>query len=100
MTRRLGSLRRSQPRDCGVRPALQSRLPSLLDVAQGMGLPASEKVWFARGTTRKSRWCEVEHRAIDWVLHCDRWCALRTLQVHTSALRNGKMNGHKSVLVI
>ena len=28
---------------------------------------AVEKVRFARGTTRKSRWCAVEHRVIDWV---------------------------------
>ena len=39
----------------------------LLDDAQGMGLRAAEKVRFARGTTRISRWCEVEHRAIEWV---------------------------------
>ena len=32
---------------------------SVLDVAQGMGLRAIEKVRFARGTTRKSRWCAV-----------------------------------------
>ena len=25
-----------------------------------------EQVRFARGTTRKSRWCAVEHREIDW----------------------------------
>jgi hypothetical protein len=35
-------------------------------VAQGMGLRAGEKVRFARGTARISRWCEVEHREIDW----------------------------------
>ena len=35
--------------------------------AQGMGLCAVEKVRFARGTARTSRWCEVEHRVIDWV---------------------------------
>src|ERR1700693_5036275 len=39
----------------------------LLDDAQGMGLRASEKVRFARGTTWTSRWCEVKHRVIDWV---------------------------------
>jgi transposase len=27
---------------------------------------AVEQVRFARGTTRKSRWCAVEHRVIDW----------------------------------
>jgi hypothetical protein len=32
-----------------------------------MGLRAAEKVRFARGTTRTSRWCEVKHRVIDWV---------------------------------
>jgi hypothetical protein len=32
-----------------------------------MGLRAVKKVRFARGTTRKSRWCAVEHRVIDWV---------------------------------
>jgi transposase len=39
---------------------------SVLDVAKGMGLRAGEKVRFARGTARKSRWCAVEHRVIDW----------------------------------
>src|SRR5882762_3717039 len=39
----------------------------VLDDAQGMELRAVEKVRFARGTTRTSRWCEVEHRVIDWV---------------------------------
>lgn len=39
---------------------------STLDVAQGVGLRAVEKVWFARGTTRTSPWCAVEHRVIDW----------------------------------
>ena len=38
----------------------------VLDVAQGMGLRASEKVRFARGPTRNRRWCAVEHRVIDW----------------------------------
>ena len=38
----------------------------VLDVAQGMGLQAMEEVRFARGTARTSRWCEVEHRVIDW----------------------------------
>jgi len=31
----------------------------VLDDAQGMGLRAGEKVRFARGTTLKSLWCEV-----------------------------------------
>ena len=39
---------------------------SVLDDAPGMGLRAGEKVRFARGTARKSRWCAVEHRVIDW----------------------------------
>src|SRR5258708_14785227 len=34
----------------------------VLDVAQGMGLRASEKVRFARGQARNSGWCAVEHR--------------------------------------
>ena len=38
---------------------------SLLDVAQGMGLRADEKVRFARGTARKSPWCAAEHQVID-----------------------------------
>ena len=38
----------------------------VLDVAQGMGLRASKKVRFARGTARNRRWCAVEHRVIDW----------------------------------
>src|ERR1019366_5377510 len=39
----------------------------VLDDAQGMELRADEKVRFARGTTRNRRWCEVEHREIEWV---------------------------------
>ena len=39
---------------------------SVLDDAPGMGLRTGEKVRFARGTARKSRWCAVEHREIDW----------------------------------
>jgi transposase len=39
---------------------------AVLDDAQGMGLRAAEKVRFARGTARKSPWCGVEHRVIDW----------------------------------
>jgi hypothetical protein len=31
-----------------------------------MGLRAGEKVRFARGTARTSRWCAVKHREIDW----------------------------------
>ena len=45
----------------------QTGCSSVLDVAQGMGLRAVEKVRFARGTTRTSRWCAVDHRVIDWV---------------------------------
>ena len=44
----------------------QTRGSSVLDVAKGMGLRAGEKVRFARGTARTSRWCAVEHRVIDW----------------------------------
>src|ERR1035437_2914399 len=39
----------------------------VLDDAQGMGLRAVEKVRFARGKARTSRWCEVKHRPIEWV---------------------------------
>ncbi len=50
--------------------SLNSRATSaaliVLDVAQGMGLRASEKVRFARGPARNRRWCVVEHPAIDW----------------------------------
>ena len=38
----------------------------VLDVAQGMGLRASQEVRFARGPARTRRWCAVEHRVIDW----------------------------------
>ena len=38
----------------------------VLDDAQAVGLRAAEKVRFARGTARTSRWCAVEHRVIDW----------------------------------
>src|SRR6202158_4280965 len=39
---------------------------SVLDVAQGVGLRASEKVRFARGPARTRPWCAVQHRVIDW----------------------------------
>jgi transposase len=39
----------------------------VLDVAQGMELWAVNKVQFARGRARTSRWCAVQHRVIDWV---------------------------------
>ena len=31
-----------------------------------MGLSAVGRVRFARGAARKSPWCAVEHRAIEW----------------------------------
>ena len=45
----------------------QTSRSSVLDVAQGMELRTVEQVRFARGTTRKSPWCAVDHRVIDWV---------------------------------
>ena len=38
----------------------------VLDVAEGMELPAVDEVRFARGRARTSRWCAVQHRVIDW----------------------------------
>src|SRR5262249_5093447 len=38
----------------------------VLDVAAGMELRAVPEVRVAHGTARKSLWCEVEHRDIDW----------------------------------
>src|SRR5580698_6260569 len=38
---------------------------SVLDVAQGVGLRASEKVRFERGPARTRPWCAVQHRVID-----------------------------------
>ena len=49
------------------RDGTQARGSVVLDAAQGMGLRAVEQVRFARGTTRTSPWCAVEHREIDWV---------------------------------
>ena len=48
------------------RDGAQAGGSSVLDDAPGMGLRAVEKVRFARGTARKSPWCAVEHRVIDW----------------------------------
>jgi hypothetical protein len=39
----------------------------VLDATEGMGLRAVEKVRFVRGKARKSRWCAVKHRVIEWV---------------------------------
>jgi transposase len=44
----------------------ETRGSSVLDVAQGMGLRAVEKVRFARGTARKSPGCVSDHRRNDW----------------------------------
>jgi len=49
------------------RDGTQTGRSDVLDDAQGMGLRAVEQVRFARGTTRISPWCAVEHRLIDWV---------------------------------
>src|SRR5579864_3094224 len=38
----------------------------VLDVAPATGLQPAGQVRFARGTARKSLWCSVEHRDIDW----------------------------------
>ena len=57
----------ARTKDCQGRHGPQTSRSSVLDVAQGMELRAVEKVRFARGTTRKSRWCAVDHRVIDWV---------------------------------
>ena len=38
----------------------------VLDVAQGMELPAVLEIRFARGTARNRPWCEVDHRLVDW----------------------------------
>ena len=45
----------------------QTRGSDVLDDAERMELRAVEKVRFARGTTRTSRWCALKHRVIDWV---------------------------------
>jgi transposase len=59
-----GAAPRTEDREsCDGPPAGRA---TLLDDAQGMGLRAAEKVRFARGTARKSPWCVVEHREIDW----------------------------------
>ena len=52
--------------DCQGRHGSPPGGSSVLDVAKRMGLRAGEKVRFARGTARTSRWCAVEHRVIDW----------------------------------
>jgi len=49
------------------RPGAKVGSSFVLDVTEGMGLRAVEKVRFARGKARIRRWCEVEHREIDWV---------------------------------
>ena len=59
-----GAAARTEDREsCDGPPAGRA---TVLDDAQGMGLRAAEKVRFARGTARKSPWCVVEHREIDW----------------------------------
>ena len=39
---------------------------SVLDDAPRMGLSAVGRVRFVRGAARKSPWCAVEHRVIEW----------------------------------
>src|SRR5216683_275651 len=45
------------PEDRQGRHGAQTRHSLVLDVAQGVGLRAGEKVRFARGPARKSPWC-------------------------------------------
>jgi hypothetical protein len=52
--------------DCESRHGSPIGCATVLDDAQGMELRAVEEVRFARGTARKSPWCAVEHRVIDW----------------------------------
>ena len=59
-----GDASRTENREGG--DGTQAGGPSLLDVAEGMGLRASEEVRFARGTARKSSGCAVDHRDNDW----------------------------------
>src|SRR6516165_911167 len=56
----------SAPRDRQGGDGTQAGRRPLLDVAQGMGLPADGTVWFARGRARNRPWCAVDHRQIDW----------------------------------
>jgi transposase len=56
----------ARPEDCQGCHGPQVSGSAVLDVAQGMGLRASKKVQFARGTARTSRWCALQHRVIDW----------------------------------
>jgi hypothetical protein len=60
---------RSHGTDCllTVSPGAKTGGSFVLDVTEGMGLRAVEKVRFVRGKARKSRWCEVKHRVIEWV---------------------------------
>ena len=46
--------------------SLQASHSTVLDDAQGVGLRAGKTIRSARGTARKSPWCAVKHRAIDW----------------------------------
>src|SRR5580700_6170943 len=61
----LSAASRTENREGG--DGTQAGGPSLLDVAEGMGLRASEEVRFARGKARKSSGCAVDHRPNDWV---------------------------------
>src|ERR1019366_7840943 len=60
-----GAAARMQNRQGG--DGTKARSSFVLDDAEGMGLRTVEKVRFARGKARTSRWCETEHRVIDWV---------------------------------
>src|SRR5207253_4843967 len=52
--------------DCQSSYGTQAGGAAVLDVAPGVGLPAAEKVRFARGVARLTQWCEVDHRTFDW----------------------------------
>jgi hypothetical protein len=58
-----GDAARAQDREGG--DGAETGRSFVLDVAQGMGLPATLKVRFARGTARKRPWCAVNHRLVD-----------------------------------
>ena|ERR1700683_4035254 len=56
----------ARTQDCESRNGPPVGCAAVPDDAQAVGLRAAEEVRFARGTARKSPWCAVEHRGIDW----------------------------------
>src|SRR6516165_1270322 len=62
----LSSVTAPRTRDRQGGAGTQTGGATVLDVAQGSELSASQEVWFAHGAARSTQWCEADHRPCAW----------------------------------